>query len=159
MRARFLGFLACCLLMAGCAELQKQAPVGERPPAATVQRPISDVESLLLYYQHIGKLKDEQLSREYDIARTAYSRENSDFNRMRLAMVLGLPNTPLSDSARALELLGPVAKSQGGEFSALAALLVAQISERKRLDANAQDLQQKLDALKSLERSMMERKR
>jgi hypothetical protein len=50
-------------------------------------------------------------------------------------------------------------KNQSGEFSALASLLTAQLQERKRLDANTQDLQKKLDALKSLERSMMERKR
>ena len=158
MSARGFAILGCCLLMSGCAGLQ-EAQVQDRRPAAPVQRPVSDVESLLLYYRHIGKLKEDQLNREYDIARTAYAREGSEFNRVRLAMVLELPNTELSDNARALELLEPVAKSDGGEFSALAALLVAQINERKRLDANTQGLQQKLDALKSLERSMMERKR
>ena len=160
MSARRLGFLACCLLLAGCAELQEGPRRAEPAPVVVPEkRPVSDVESLLLYFQHIGKLKDEQLNREYEIARTAYTREASDFNRVRLAMILGLPNTTLYENARALELLEPVVKNQSGEFSALAFLLVAQLNERTRLDANAQDLQKKLDALKSLERSMMERKR
>ena len=160
MSARRLGLLACCLLLAGCVGLQETPRrAGPAPVVVPEKRPVSDVESLLLYFQHIGKLKDEQLNREYEIARTAYTREATDFNRVRLAMILGLPNTTLYENARALELLEPVVKNQGGEFSALAFLLVAQLNERKRLDANAQDLQKKLDALKSLERSMMERKR
>ena len=158
MRGRLVGLVACCALLAGCGALQEFETAGRAPPAP-VQRPISDVESLLLYYRHIGRLKENQLTREHEIANSAYARERTDFNRVRLAMLLGLPNTALSDDARALELLEPVAMSEGGEFSALAALLAAQLRERKRLDASAQDLQQKLDALKSLERSMMERKR
>jgi len=158
MKVFTVGALACGLLMTGCVGPQ-EASVQDRRPAAPVQRPVSDVESLLLYHQHISKLKEDQLSREYEIARAAYAREGTDFNRARLGMLLELPNTALTDSARALELLAPLAKASGGRFSALAALLVSQINERKRLDANSQDLQKKLDALKSLERSMMERKR
>ncbi len=159
-KARIAGWAGCLALLAGCAapqevETQQPAPA----PAAQAERPISDVDSLLLYYRHIGKLEESQLSREHEISRRAYARERSDFNRVRLAMLLGLPNTALSDDARALELLAPVAKKEGGEFSALAALLAAQLQERQRLNALARDLQQKLDALKSLERSMMERKR
>lgn len=159
MKSRFLGVVACCALLASCGVLQEFETTERAAPPAPVQRPISDVESLLLYYRHIGKLKEKQLSREHEIARNAYARERTDFNRVRLAMLLGLPNTELNNDGRALELLEPVAKSEDGEFSALAALLVGQLHERKRLDANAQDLQKKLDALKSLERSMMERKR
>lgn len=158
MRAPHLVLVGCCALLAGCGALQELEPK-EQPPAALVPRPISNVESLLLYYRHIGTLKDDQLTREHEIARNAYARERTDFNRVRLAMLLGLPNTTVSDDDHALELLEPVVKSGDGEFSGLAALLAAQLQERKRLDANAQELQKKLDALKSLERSMIERKR
>jgi hypothetical protein len=158
MKARLAALVGCFALLAGCAAL-KDAEMQEPAPSVQVQRPVSDVESLLLYFRHIGQLKENQLGREHEISRKAYARERSDFNRVRLAMLLGLPNSALSDNARALELLEPVAKNEAGEFSALAALLAAQLHERKRLDATAQDLQQKLDALQSLERSMMERKR
>lgn len=155
---RAVGMVGCLALMGGCTALPD---VVTQEPAPTVQpeRPVSDVESLLLYYRHIGKLKENQLSREHEIAWNAYARQRTNFNRVRLAMLLGLPQTALSDNARALELLEPVAKNGDREFSALAGLLAAHLRERQRLDAAVQDLQQKLDALKSLERSMMERKR
>jgi hypothetical protein len=158
MRACTAVIIASLLLLAGCEALQE---TGTREPAPTIEmrRPVSDVESLLLYSRHLGRLKEDQLGRELEIASTAYAREASEFNRVRLAMLLGLPSTALSDNARALELLEPVVKNQTSEFSALASLLAAQLQERKRLDANTQDLQKKLDALKSLERSMIERKR
>ncbi|HSG65884.1 MAG TPA: hypothetical protein VLD39_12825 [Gammaproteobacteria bacterium] len=158
MRARSTWILASFLLLAGCEALQESG-TREPAPAIEMRRPVSDVESLLLYSRHLGRLKEDQLGRELEIARAAYAREGSEFNRVRLAMLLGQPNTPLTDNARALELLEPVVKNQTSEFSALASLLAAQLQERKRLDANTQDLQKKLDALKSLERSMMERKR
>ena len=78
---------------------------------------------------------------------------------MRLALLFSLPGTALSDEQRALELLDPVARNPGGQLHGLAVLLAANLQERKRLDANTQGLQQKLDALRSLERSMIERKR
>ena len=158
MKTRMLWIIAASLLLAGCETLQ-QADRREPAPTIEMRRPVSDVESLLLYYRHIGRLKEDQLGRELEIARTAYTREGSDFNRVRLAMVLGLPGTSLNDNTRALELLAPVVKNQTAELSALASMLSAQLQEHNRLDANAQDLQKKLDALKSLERSMMERKR
>lgn len=159
MKTRLTGMVGCCMLLASCGALQEVEKTENSVPAKEIQRPISDVESLLLYYRHIGKLNEDQLGREYEIANSAYARERTDFNRVRLGMVLGLPSTALTDNARALDLLQPVVKRDSGELSALASLLAAQIEERKRLDASAQDLQQKLDALKSLERSMMERKR
>jgi len=155
---RVVGMVGCLALTGGCTALP-DAVTQEPAPTVQPERSVSDVESLLLYYRHIGKLKENQLSREHEIAWNAYGRERTNFNRVRLAMLLGLPQTALSDNARALELLEPVAMDRDREFSALAGLLAAHLRERQRLDATVQDLQQKLDALKSLERSMMERKR
>ena len=73
--------------------------------------------------------------------------------------VLSLPGTAFSDEPRALELLDPVARNVNGELNGLALLLATNLQERKRLDASAQGLQQKLDALRSLERSMIERRK
>jgi hypothetical protein len=56
-------------------------------------------------------------------------------------------------------MLEPVARNTNGQLQGLAYLLLTHLQERKRLDANTQALQQKLDALRSLERSMIERKR
>ena len=158
------GFAVCCLAilaaLSGCGTFRG----GEgQEPAPWIQAgsptPASEAENLLLYYQHVRKLGGTELNREHDVARQAYNRSRTDFSRVRFAMVLSLPNTAFNDDGRALELLEPVAKNATGQLNGLAYLLSAQLQERKRLDANAQGLQQKLDALRSLERSMIERKR
>lgn len=160
MGSRVVVIVGICAALAGCGALRG---LETQEPAPWVQagspQPASDVESLLLYFQHIKKLPVPELGKEHDAARQAYSRTRTDFNRVRFAMLLALPNTAYSDESRALELLDPVAKNQKGQFSGLALLLASHLQERKRIDANAQGLQQKLDALKSLERSMIERKR
>ncbi len=155
-----LVFPACAALLAGCAALRG---IEAQEPAPWVQagspQPASNVESLLLYYQHVRKLSGAELGREHETARQAYIQSRSDFSRVRFAMVLSFPNTAFSDEARALELIEPVFRNQNGQLQGLAYLLASHLQERRRLDANAQGLQQKLDALKSLERSMIERKR
>ncbi len=159
MSVRLLALIvACGVLLAGCGVLRG---LESTEPAPWVQagspRPASDTESLLLYFSHLKKLSGTELGREHDAARQAYSRTRSDFNRVRFAMVLSLPNTAFNDEGRALELLDPVIKSHNGQLHGLAFLLASAIQERRRLDANAQGLQQKLDALKSLDRSLIER--
>jgi hypothetical protein len=122
-------------------------------------QPASDAESLLLYFQHVRKLSGADLSREHDAARQAYARARTDFNRVRLAIALSLPGTSFYDETRALDLYDTVAKHEGGRLQGLALLLGWHLQEQKRLTASAQGLQQKLDALRSLERSMIERSR
>jgi hypothetical protein len=158
--------LATCGALAGCAVLQG-TPETERAPDAEVAPPVQaaptppadGADTLLAYYQHLRRLSGNDLGREHETARQAYTRSRTDYERVRLAMVLSLPGFTFSDEARALELLDPVAKNANGQLQGLAYLLAAQLQERRRLDATAQNLQQKLDALRSLERSMIERKR
>ena len=123
------------------------------------RRTVSDVEHLLTYFSQVRRLSGADLAREHDAARQAYGSSRSDYNRVRLAMIMTLPNTPYYDEPRAFEVLEPLARNSGSPLSGLALLLASQIQERRRLDANAQALQHKLDALKSLERSLIERKR
>jgi len=150
--------LGCTALLAGCAALRET-----QEPAPWVQsgmaQPASNADSLLLYFQHVRNLSSAELGKEYETARQAYAQSRSDFNRIRFAMVLALPGTANGDEGRALELLEPVAKNPNGRLGGLAYLLISHLQERKRLDAAAQGLQQKLDALRSLERSLIERRR
>lgn len=151
--------------LAGCGVLRDREIAGTEPwVKADAPRPVSDLDSLLLYFQHIKKLSGAELGREHDNARQAYTRTRSELNRVRLAMVLSLPNTPFNDEPLALELLEPVVKNPQASLHGLGFLLAAYIQEQKRLDGNVQNLQQnlhglqqKLDALKSLERSLTER--
>lgn len=161
MKARLaMAGLLCCAALAGCGVLpglenQEPAPWTQ----AGARRPASDVDNLLAYFQFIRKVSSAELGKEHEAARQAFQSSRTEFDRVRLAMLLALPGTPVTDEPRALELLEPVAKSPGGKLSGLAALLAANLQERKRLDTNAQGLQQKLDALMLLERDMIERKR
>jgi hypothetical protein len=150
----------CCGLLAGCSgmpglENQEPAPWTQ----AGSPRPASEADSLLAYFEYVRKLAAVELGKEHEAARQAFQSARSDFSRVRLAMLHSLPGTAVSDEPRALELLDPVAKNPGAPLHRLAVLLAANLQERRRLDANAQGLQQKLDALRSLERSMIERKR
>ena len=150
-------------LTGGCALLEQDArDAPELPePAPWVQPgpPGTDVENLVQYYGHIRKLAPADLGREYETVRQAYNRGRSDYNRVRFAMLLSLPGAPFSDDARALDVLEPVLRRGNGRFYPLAQMLGAHLQEQKRLNASVQGLQQKLDALKSLERSIIERSR
>ena len=153
-------WFGCAVVVAGCGVLRMAEPLEPAPwVQAGMPRPASDAESLLLYFQHVRKLSGADVSREHEAARQAYARARTDFNRVRLAMVLSLPGTAFYDDTRALDLCDTVAKHEGGRLQGLAALLGSHLQEQKRLTASAQGLQQKLDALKSLERSMIERSR
>ena len=156
----FLLGIGCAVAVAGCGVLRIAEPLEPAPwVQAGAPRPASDADSLLLYFQHIRKLSGADLSREHEAARQAYARSRTDFGRLRLAMVLSLPGTAFYDDARAFELCDTVAKHDGGRLQGLALLLGSHLQEQRRLTASAQGLQQKLDALKSLERSMIERTR
>src|SRR5262245_55329255 len=156
--------LAACLLLSACHTLQPPPAVVEPkvhtvlPPPPPAPRPVSETENLVSYYAYLRKLSGSEFAREHEAARQAYSRVRSDYNGVRLAMVVTLPNTPFYDEPRALDVLEPIAKNGEPRLSAFAGLLISQIQERRRLDATAHALQQKLDALKLLERSLIERK-
>ena len=160
MRSRLAVVLVACCWLGGCGALRG---LENQEPAPWVQagapQPGSNAESLLLYFQHVRKLPGAELAKEHDAARQSFARSRADFDRVRLAMVISIPGASFSDDGRAMELLEPVAKNPNGQLQGLAYLLAVQLQERRRLDANAQGLQQKLDALKSLERRMIERNR
>lgn len=152
-----------CVALAGCAVLNSLNSQESLEPAPWVQagtpQPTSDSESLLLYYQHLRKLPGTELGREHETVRQAYTRSRTDFNRVRYAMVLSLPNTAFADDNRAQELFDAVAKNPAARLQGLAQMLSSNLQEQRKLTASLQGMQQKLDALKSLERNMIERNR
>jgi hypothetical protein len=165
------------LVLAGCEVLRGiepspepgVEPVGTPAPVEDLRQ--RDVERLLDYFARARKMPVGELGRENESVRQAYARAPTDLNRMRLAMLLSLPNAAFNDEARALELLDPLVKNPQSPLHALAFLMSTYIQEQKRLTAslqahqqniqglqqNLQGLQNKLDALRSLERSLIER--
>ena len=75
-------------------------------------------------------------------------------------MLLSLPGTPFADEAKAAGLLEPLVSEgarQRGPMQQFAGLLHAQISERVREQRRATQLKEQLDALKDVERKIIER--
>ena len=136
-------------------QTQAPTPPPQRPPAIVV-RP-SEVETLVSEFQRLRKLPPPELAREQDAARQALAQSRSDSARLRYAITLAMPGLPTGDDVRALEVLDPVVKNTGSSLNALAVLLAAYIQEHRRLGTQVQALQQKLDALRMLERSLSER--
>ena len=181
MSARLL--ILAALLLAGCVTPpESEAPASAQPGETQAEPPQAiarvepsivpphaparndDVDRLLSYFEHSRKLPGGEIARESDSARNAFNRTRSDFDRARYAMLLSVPNTPVNDDARALELLEPLVKNPGSNLHGLALLVAAHVQERRRLESgmqnlqqNVQGLQQKLDALMSLERSLINR--
>jgi hypothetical protein len=120
-----------------------------------VRPAVSDSETLLTYVDHVRKLPAAEFAKELDTVRKLYARARTEMIRMRYAILLSAPAAGPGEDARAMELLDPLLKSADAGVRALATLLSAQIQEQRR----AQGLQQKLDALMSLDKSMIERGR
>ncbi len=149
------------LLTTGCGVLRSVEPGAAPEPGVAPEpwvrtgspRPVSDSESLLMYFEYVRKLSAADLAKEHDAARRLYARARSDFNRVRYAILLSVPGSGFSDDARALEALDPLLKNLDAALHNLAFVVGAQIQEQRR----GQGLQQKLDALMSLEKSLIER--
>lgn len=132
------------------------APV---PAPAPAPAPAPEFKRLLDYFRGLKKLAGVELAREYDNARTAFARTRSDYDRLRLALLHALPDTAYSDESRALDLLEPLIKSQNSMLHDLAFLIHAFVYQQRRLEHSLQSVQQKLDALKALEKNLIERQR
>jgi len=177
-----LSVMGLASVLAGCAQLEpdKAAPGGSAAPAKPVasvvpapplepaapaeppavkdtRSPVEDVERLLSYFERLKRLSSTELAKEHVAIRLAYGRAASDFNRISYAMTLSLPGTSFNDDARALELLNSLVKKPEGGLRPLAMLLTTFIQERRRMGADLAAVQQKLDALKLLERKLIER--
>lgn len=145
--------------------VKPEPPPPAPPPVLEPQKVNEEAEEALALLADLQRLvlasPDEQ-KRELAAASQALSRQRSDAARLRLGMLQSLP-TSTADEARALATLDPLVKQGSGAPRMLATLLVAQLTERQRLlreeRRRADDLQQKLDALKALERSLLGRER
>lgn len=160
-------WLAITAFIAGCGAL-KSREAGRDTPWLTAGQTllVSEAEALLLYHEYLRRLSGAELNREHEGVRQSHARSGADFTRVQLAMLLSLPAAGFRDDGRAIGLLEPLLKegAVSSEMRALAHLLHAQISEHRRLEERARDeqrraegLQQKLEALKSIEKSLLER--
>ena len=131
------------------------------PPAPT-EPPAEDQQMLTLLsdLQRYGSMPGEELKHELAAAAQTFSRQRTDVNRVRLAVLYTLLRASPQDDQRALQLFENVAKSAAPTSSIrhLAAVLQAQVVERQRAVHDEQQKAdaaiQKLEALRAMERSL-----
>ena len=155
------------ILLAGCAELQL-APDPVDPIIAeainSARAPAAEQKAAL------GR------------AQQAFVKEQTPANRVRLALMLAMLPAPLRDDARAAELLEPVADAGSPGIGRFAAFFAPVVTERQRIsrdlerisreklaaereratadrerDKREEALKQQLEALRSIERGILER--
>jgi len=152
-RIRFVSIVLLALAGAGCSVLRGPDAGHESKVRTGVARPAGDIAYLLTYFEYVHKLPAGDLVKEYDAVRLLFANSNSDLMRVRYAMLLGVAGAPFNDDTRAVEMLDPLLKNAEGSLHTLAYLLSALIQEQRR----GQGLQQKLEALKALEKNLIER--
>jgi hypothetical protein len=160
--------LAITLLLPGCADMKANV-AEDNPRADTAQAP--QAQSLLAYAASLRGRSSTELAAELDALNRAYAQHHGEDNRLRLAIFHAL--TPGGDRARALSLLDlPPGDNIGrGRNHPIAVLLIPLLQENRRADDNlvasqqrlrdeqkrGDALQQKLDAIRDIEKKMIER--
>ena len=165
--ALLLAFLA-----AACATTKEPAPAQSASvmPTPATGAAHSSADDLLAYMARVRAMPEPALAAE--VAR--HRKESGDLPRVKAALALAV--SPQSDEAEILALVEPVERHAGDrDVKAMAGFLQAMALERRRvkessaarlrdehkaLDAQRQradDLQQKLEALSALEKSLSDR--
>lgn len=177
--------VALALALAGCS-LFEPAPLAQRAPApAPPSRAPSLADEMVAYLGQLRSLDEAGLAAEASRQRDLARAQPSELATLRIALALSA--APQSDDAEILALVEPLAGNgqAGAEVRGMASFLHAMASERRRLressaaagarsrddrrayeaqkqraDAlqeRAATLQQKLDALTNLEKSLSSR--
>ena len=144
------------LVLAGCAIVS--APGSAAADPAVVERESRQVVELIAYAHRVAGLGTDEQQRELNASSQIFSKDRGAYGRVRLALVLSLPGTAFSDEPKAAGLLEPlVSREATGPMLQFAGLLHTQLSERIREQKRATQLKEQLDALKDVERNIIER--
>jgi len=148
--------LLCGLLLAGCTNLFPHLVVEGDESQKVIE--------LIGYTQKVAGLPPDEQRRELNASNQIFlkDRGRDAYGRVRLALLLALPGTAFNDDARAASLLEPLSGgaapgTQAGPLQQLAALMYAQVAERVREQKRAAQLKEQLDAMKEIERKIIER--
>jgi len=148
--------------------------VGQSPADASASKEKPAVNALLLYAMRLGKLPLDQQKKELAQVMQSLNRNKKDpENRLKAALIYSLPSSRLHDNAKAIALWSELQREKEAEedVAALVDLLRDVVEERQRADENlarlnqkvrdeqrrSDDLQAKLDALKNIEKTLIDR--
>ena len=158
-----------CLVAAALLALAGCAPLDPRTPQ------IVEVDGIVAEAVQLARAPATEQKAALARAQQAFLAEASAANRLRLAALLATLPEPLRDDARAAELLQPLADVREPGYGRFAALLTEQVVEHARLareadrsarererndkerDKREEALRQQLDALRGIERGILER--
>jgi len=176
-QTKAMSALMCVLAayLSGCAIVESAQPLNvenEKKPALLTTK-ANEVALVLAFFQRIRGLPADSLAAEYVLATQALAKQRSDTNRLRLALLLSLPNTAFRDDGRATSLAEETLanKAMDAELKPLALYIAAVAGEQKRQEDRYQAIsqklkeeerraearQQKLDALKTIEKDLINR--
>ena len=156
-----LAVLAVTIALAGCANwwpASSSVPVADSPTRD--ERESRQVVELIGYAQRVATLPAEDQQRELNASSQSLSKQRGAYSRVKLAVLLSLPGTGFADDAKAAALLEPLASAEStapGPMQQFAGLLYGQINERLREQRRATQFKEQLDALKDVERKIIER--
>ncbi len=134
----------------------------------------ADVASLLGCWRRLRAQPDEAQEREFRHVQDALTRAYSPLAKLRLALLLLLPETSFKDEARARHLLRELPETgTPAEYLSLSGILLVILDERDAQDRaysrladrwqaeqnQRRALQGQLNAIKAIEKAMTERKR
>jgi hypothetical protein len=138
---RIVAILCCISVLAGCAAFSTLgAPGASVVPSARENRESRQVIELIAYTQRVAALQAEEQQRELNASTQLLSKDRGAYGRVRLAL-----------------LLAGASESPPGPMQQFAGLLHAQISERLREQRRTAQLKEQLEALKAVERNIIER--
>jgi len=152
--------IACAAALAACAPAPSLTSAPTSPSPTREDRESRQVLELIGYTQRVAALQPDEQQRELNASNQIFSKDRGAYGRVRLALLLSLPGTAFVDDARAVGLLEPLTSAETAASSPMrqfAGLLHAQISERLREQRRAMQLKEQLDALKDVERKIIER--
>ena len=96
------GVIAACL----CAIMYCVSCAVPAPPVRAVERPeATEIERFFQYFVFLRSVPREALSREYARQEAAFAQSHSAEDRLRLVLLLSLPDTDFGNRLYALELL------------------------------------------------------
>ncbi|HTJ55046.1 MAG TPA: dihydrolipoamide acyltransferase [Nitrosospira sp.] len=161
--------VAILALLVGCVAVPENQPAPCPPPSEVVVT--GQMDDMMQYYDSLRKQSSSELAKIYDRVKQNFGQNKSDANRIRLALLLTLPNTSFRDVSAALHLLNdwPRDSKHANNLQSFRNLLAALLAEQQRLSNNLEEASQKLkeeqkradtlqhqiDAIKSMEKNLI----
>lgn len=169
-----LNVLAAAALLSACSVLSQFRPSANLAACPPPPGIALSSNQAMRYYTCLGTLADADINKEYQATNRSFATTGSDSDRLRLAMLLSLPDTGFRSIATALDLLQHLpagTSSTPSELQDIAGMLTRLLAQQLRADmtvddltralaaekAHAEFLQGKIDAVKDLEINLIHR--